>query len=1260
MFLLFFVFLCVSIICVFLEQLIYNKGIYLEVISMAEINKTQLLKDSNGNVIYPITKIQNIVISDNITADEILNNKLDKVSSSTNAMLITDENGTITFTNTLPNNLIPDTGVSVDSAKVLSINATNNWSKPNQTTINGNEIINEISNLKSSVDVALNSKVDKQKGKGLSTNDYTTNEKNKLANLPNKNDFARVATTGDYNDLLNKAPINNGKLTITTDGLVQSSVEFNANQSTNSSINIHIPSNLRELSNETETGSKLYATNNELITSVNSINTSITNINNNVSNLSNNKANKTDVDTALSKKVDLTTYTAYVNATASTLNSKANISDVNDALSKKVNVSTYNSDVSNVLALKSDVIFKRSYYITGGNGNVAGYWKLYSFTPGSWDNRRVVFTIKSRHSGAGMYTITAGRESSATGNSNCYCDILFTGSNGSFGSKIFAYLNNGLITFFWKYYDYDYLDIVMLGDSPINFDNIEWMTSIDSNIYGSKFTEARVIASSSTLDNITATNITTNNIYTKQIIHSGSKANLPILQVIDNTVDGNGVCVELGGNGSTVIGAGESVTALFTTLGSGVNDEHLYLAADNNTYLYSNCNVINSRKETIFNTSGDWIMPGKLLIKSSGSESINNYSEGIRILPATNGWSNIFFSNNTDTTGTHEKGWLIGKRGSNGDVSGRAGDFTIECNSSSGTGFTLYADGNRPRWNNNELAYTNDITNIRNSYLPLSGGTLTGNLGFKSNYLIKPVAEFRTSNERYTGAITITLPAGISNTMVSMWIDVYNYVANTSFSVHVGGYTYNNSTWYHQPFGMVYGANETIRLGHNGTNFVIYIGETHSTWTYPQISVRDVILGYSPAYDNWKKDWAISFSTSFSNVTATINHYAWTTKNFTPPASLPANGGRADYLTGFSGRNNVINWGTLQSSNGYGFITRMDTSNDGSVAFADKNGQTSMQIDGYYYQNEGNNRVLDTSNVSGTTNYIPKFTSTNTIGDGWQAKNIIGVSHCDWQSNEYSNGQLITLNTLAYWNGAHNGNNNSNLKYCTRGEIASISDITSIGDTNYVKKTGDTINGNITITGNIAYRGTNSTDTMIKFISNTVDQYGNGIAIGGGGPTIIGSGESAEIVMDNITVTGGQEVMAVCSDTSIDFYTNCQYSFSSANKITMNTDGSITTSGLTYGQRAGKGAGYAQFAQYDGSNNNPTNDWYSHLIMNHSNSTGYYTEIATCFHSDNVYFRRQAAGTTYDWRRFAFADEVYNKSNLKFEVSGSTLIITNT
>lgn len=108
-------------------------------------------------------------------------------------------------------------------------------------------------------------------------------------------------------------------------------------------------------------------------------------------------------------------------------------------------------------------------------------------------------------------------------------------------------------------------------------------------------------------------------------------------------------------------------------------------------------------------SANDITVGGKLIVKSSGSTSGNSYNEGIRVLPASNGWSELFFSNDQTTSGNHEKGWILGKRGAAGATSGAAGDFTIECNGSSGNGLTLYADGSKPRWKNNELAYKSEI-----------------------------------------------------------------------------------------------------------------------------------------------------------------------------------------------------------------------------------------------------------------------------------------------------------------------------------------------------------------------------------------------------------------------------------------------------------------------------------------------------------------------------------------------------------------------
>lgn len=164
------------------------------------------------------------------------------------------------------------------------------------------------------------------------------------------------------------------------------------------------------------------------------------------------------------------------------------------------------------------------------------------------------------------------------------------------------------------------------------------------------------------------------------------------------------------------------------------------------------------------------------------------------------------------------------------------------------------------------------------SYLPLSGGTLTGTLGKSNNYIFKPNGgDFRTTSNVYDGAICISLPANIGNTMLSMWIDVYNYYTNTSFSVHVGGYTYN-SNFSNSPFAMVYGASHKVRLTYDN-GFKIYIGETGSTWHYPQISIRDVVLGFNQNYSNWSTDWSVSFVTSFPTINKEITRYAITTDN---------------------------------------------------------------------------------------------------------------------------------------------------------------------------------------------------------------------------------------------------------------------------------------------------------------------------------------------------------------------------------------------
>ena len=93
-----------------------------------------------------------------------------------------------------------------------------------------------------------------------------------------------------------------------------------------------------------------------------------------------------------------------------------------------------------------------------------------------------------------------------------------------------------------------------------------------------------------------------------------------------------------------------------------------------------------------------------------------------------------------------------------------------------------------------------------------------------------------------------------------------------------------------------------------------------------------------------------------------------------------------------------------------------------------------------------------------------------------------------------------------------------------------------------------------TMTGNIRYKGSMETYTMIAFVDNNYDKWGNGICIGGHGLTIIGGGESADIVVAQHT-NGGDENMIVANDFAIDFFSNLNDGWGSRKAGSFDTSG---------------------------------------------------------------------------------------------------------
>ena len=96
-----------------------------------------------------------------------------------------------------------------------------------------------------------------------------------------------------------------------------------------------------------------------------------------------------------------------------------------------------------------------------------------------------------------------------------------------------------------------------------------------------------------------------------------------------------------------------------------------------------------------------------------------------------------------------------------------------------------------------------------------------------------------------------------------------------------------------------------------------------------------------------------------------------------------------------------------------------------------------------------------------------------------------------------------------------------------------------------------TFNG---VTNAIKYTSPYATIDMIKF-KDGVDQYGSGLILGGGGLTVIGGGEAADVIAS--TRGGGTEELHLASDGAVALWTNVQNGEASAKKFLFNTSGDL-------------------------------------------------------------------------------------------------------
>ena len=133
-------------------------------------------------------------------------------------------------------------------------------------------------------------------------------------------------------------------------------------------------------------------------------------------------------------------------------------------------------------------------------------------------------------------------------------------------------------------------------------------------------------------------------------------------------------------------------------------------------------------------------------------------------------------------------------------------------------------------------------------------------------------AAFNGGVSSYTGRLVVTLPVTWTNTMMRFTIKIYDYSGGESFDVHVGGYNYTGTSWINTTAYTTSQSNIdrnfSVKFGHDGSNCVVAIGETTSTWTYVKVNVVDFIGAHSAATTaNWSDGWDIDIVSSDTGYT---------------------------------------------------------------------------------------------------------------------------------------------------------------------------------------------------------------------------------------------------------------------------------------------------------------------------------------------------------------------------------------------------------
>ena len=235
-------------------------------------------------------------------------------------------------------------------------------------------------------------------------------------------------------------------------------------------------------------------------------------------------------------------------------------------------------------------------------------------------------------------------------------------------------------------------------------------------------------------------------------------------------------------------------------------------------------------------------------------------------------------------------------------------------------------------------------------YLPLSGGTITGDV--------------KVTGTLKSGENTVIHSGNIGNQSVS-------YADSAGNAQTVNNHNVNKDVPIDAKFtDTTYGVatSSTLGLVKSGTDITVDSSGNVSVNDDSHNHVINNIDGLQNALDG----------------KASRNH----THNYAGSSSAGGSANSSKIPYGFNNRSGSVNWGNQTGT----YVTDWSDSTGGSIQFRSNNpasGQLSALIDGYFYQREGQNRCLDTSDSSSFassshthSNYISNSGANPTLGNG--------------------------------------------------------------------------------------------------------------------------------------------------------------------------------------------------------------------------------------------------------------------------------------